>query len=293
MNPVLLKEFRQRWRTFKTPLIIFLYLLVVGVIAWFVMFQEVSRQGYLPIGSSSDLFLALSLLQMGLIAFVAPGLTAGSVSGERERQTLSVLLTTQLSPASIVVHKLLSSIVFIVLLIVATLPVYAVVLLYGGVSPLQLLGTFGMMILLILFCGSFGVLCSVWSKRTSVSTVITYGCLFVFLAGAPLLSTLTEDWFLHGMRYPNHPFVQNNPFVHSLPVIFEGISPPMMLIHMFHPRQFPTTGVEGLAINYWIQNPWPIFLITLPVLIILFVLLSIYLLHPVRPKIAWRKRSAV
>jgi len=67
---------------------------------------------------------------------VVPGLTSGAISGERERQTLDVLLVTPLSPGEIVVSKLLATSAFITLLVVATLPLYILAFSYGG-SPWQ------------------------------------------------------------------------------------------------------------------------------------------------------------
>ncbi|MFC4767224.1 ABC transporter permease [Effusibacillus consociatus] len=120
-NPVLVKEFRQRWRTPKTPLIITLYLLIMSGFIFFVMYEEFYRDGYIQLGQTKSLIMALSALQMGLIAFVAPGLSWHSERGTG-RQTLNILLTTQLSPTSIVVSKLMTSVAFIVLLIVSTMP---------------------------------------------------------------------------------------------------------------------------------------------------------------------------
>lgn len=285
-NPVLVKEFRQRWRTAKTPLIITLYLLVMGGFACFIMYQNYYKMGYIQLGQTKEVIMLLSLLQMGLIAFVAPGLSAGAISGERERQTLNILLTTNLSPASIIISKLMTSVSFILLLVVSTMPLYAMALLYGGVSPLQLLETFGFFILTILLCGSFGLLCSVWFKRTGVSTVVAYGVLFAFLAAAPFLSEVAREFWAAYQRYPNHPFLHNNPYLNSIPVILEGVSPFDMLLRLFGVR-----GDYGALVSYpfWITNPWPIFLTVIPLLILIFILLSIYLLHPVRPKLKWRR----
>lgn len=293
-NPVLVKEFRQRWRTVKTPLIIAFYLLAVGGMSVFLMYQEIYLQGFIEIGRSKPLFIGLALVQMALIAFVTPGLSAGTVSGERERQTLNLLLTTHLSPASIVIGKLLASVSFILLLIVATLPIYALVLLYGGISPLQLLEVFGLFILTVLFCASFGILCSVWFKRTSVSTVVAYGFLFVFLAGSLFLSVELEQLLWNGNRYPNHPFLQNNLFLNSLPVIFQSLNPAMMLVELFEPRRIPNVPryPGSPVLDMWVTDPWPIFLSVFPLLILLFLALGVYLLHPVRPKPAWWRRKS-
>ena len=88
------------------------------------------------------MFAVLTILQMALVLFITPSLTAGAISSEREKQTLNILLTTTQSSTQIVVGKLLSSVAFLVLMLVAGLPLYSLVFLFGGVSPSQLISIF-------------------------------------------------------------------------------------------------------------------------------------------------------
>lgn len=291
-NPVLLKEFRQRFRTVKTPIIITLYLLVMGAVTFVFLYNEVYKRGYFQLGSTESLYIVLSLLQLGLIALIAPGLTAGSISGEREKQTLHVLLTTQLSRTSIILNKLFSSVSFLFLLVLLTMPIYATVLIYGGVSPLQLLGTFGFFVLMILFAGAFGIFCSAWLKKTSLSMIVSYFVLAVFLVVPIFVAEVAPRFFWTAWQtYPNHPFLANNPYLNSIPVVSEGLSPFMMLLDMFDKKPInPMPMGLQAQVPMWISNPWPVFLTVLPILFITFLLLSIYLLHPVRPRPKWLKQ---
>ena len=52
------------------------------------------------------LYVVLAAVQMGLVLLTAPAVAAGSISGERERQTLDLLLVTKMSPLSIVLMYL-------------------------------------------------------------------------------------------------------------------------------------------------------------------------------------------
>ena len=74
--------------------------------------------------------MVLSVLQLALIVFITPGLTAGVISSERERQTLNMLLTTTQSSTSIIIGKLVSSVAYLLLLMIASLPLYSIVFLY-------------------------------------------------------------------------------------------------------------------------------------------------------------------
>ncbi len=73
---------------------------------------------------SRELFITFSMVQLALLAFVVPGLTSGSISAEREKQTLNVLLVTRLKPLGIVLGKMVSSCSFMVIILLATLPLY-------------------------------------------------------------------------------------------------------------------------------------------------------------------------
>lgn len=107
-NPLLEKEFRQRMRTMRTPVIITGYVLCMVILTFFLLYENVQGQLYLVQPTKSQqVFVILSLLQMVVVAFLTPAFAAGAVSGERERKTLAVLLTTPLSPIGILLGKIL------------------------------------------------------------------------------------------------------------------------------------------------------------------------------------------
>ncbi|WCN39286.1 ABC transporter permease [Aneurinibacillus uraniidurans] len=188
VNPVLSKEFRVRMRSKKTPGIISFYLAALAIVVFTVMYFAIKdRPGY-QASSAQGFFILLSALQYGLIIFATPGLTAGVISGERERQTLSLLLTTNLSAWQIIVGKWMSSLSFMILLVLASMPLYSLVLLFGSVSPLQMMQTFGVYFVTMISIGAMGVLMSTLIKRTGAAAVATYSVVFAYTT---LLSIVT------------------------------------------------------------------------------------------------------
>ncbi|GBG09698.1 ABC transporter permease [Paenibacillus agaridevorans] len=190
INPVLDKEFRLRMRTPRAMWTLFFYLFALGLMSLSAIYltQGMSGRGaaFNP-EQSKILFYFLSMAQLGLIAFMAPGLTAGVISGEREKQTLNLLLTTQQSSATIVLSKLVSSLSFMILIVFATVPVYSMMFLYGGVSPKQLVLVFVFYLFMMIVLGSFGVLFSTLLKRTMISVISTYGVTLFMFAGTAIL----------------------------------------------------------------------------------------------------------
>lgn len=190
INPVLDKEFRLRMRTPRSMWTLFSYLFAIGLFALSAIYltQIISgnAQSFNP-EESKLLFYFLSFAQLGLISFMAPGLTAGVVSGEREKQTLNLLLTTQQSSTTIILSKLVSSLGFMVLIVISTIPVYSMVFLYGGISPKQLSLVFLFYIFMMIVLGSFGILFSTLFKRTMISVIVTYGVTLFMFVGTLLI----------------------------------------------------------------------------------------------------------
>jgi hypothetical protein len=67
----------------------------------------------------------------------------------------------------------LSALVYVFLLIAASIPLMAVVFVYGGVGPEDVLRGYVVLIATALGLGSFGLLCSSIVKRTTAATAIT------------------------------------------------------------------------------------------------------------------------
>lgn len=109
-----------------------------------------------------------------LVALCVPALTAGSISGERERQTLEVLLTTKMSTWQIVKGKFISSMLSVILIIVSSLPFMSIVFIYGGISFWQMLVVALLIVTSAMYMAAFGVWFSTLTKKTIAATVITY-----------------------------------------------------------------------------------------------------------------------
>jgi len=192
LNPVIDKEYRLRMRTAKSMWILLSYLVAMGLFAGVIFSIVGINSGTNAYDNyySGMAFIVLSFAQLGLIAFMSPGLTAGVISSEREKQTLNLLLTTQQSSTTIIVSKLLGSIGFMLLIVFASLPLYGIVFLYGGISPDQLLSVFGFFIYNMLLFGSFGILFSTIFKRTMISVIVTYGVILFMFAGTGVIFLL-------------------------------------------------------------------------------------------------------
>lgn len=221
MNPVIDKEYRLRMRTSRSMWTLLAYLIAMGLFSG-VIFSIVGidmRNSIYSSGFTGITFIVLSFAQLGLIAFMSPGLTAGVISSEREKQTLNLLLTTQQTSFTIIVSKLIASISFMLLIVFSTLPLYGIVFLYGGISPGQLLSVFAFFIFNMLVFGAFGVLFSTIFKRTMIAVIVTYGVVLFMFVGTGII------YLLFSFGYNSYGFSGNNPANDSWILHFLAINP--------------------------------------------------------------------
>lgn len=183
-NPVCIKEMKLSVRTRKTARGLFIFngaLAVVCLFAYYIMFDFSGGTAYSYVSLSSviELYELITVIEMAMIAFIIPAITAGSIAGEREKQTLEILLTTRLTPWQIVTGKLISSISTLLLYIVSSLPILCIVFSIGGVSVWDMVQNMLYIFVLAIYLGSFGILFSTIFKKSIVATVYTYGMLIV------------------------------------------------------------------------------------------------------------------
>src|SRR4051794_9943276 len=189
------KELRGRMRGRRAFIILTIYLLLLGGFA--LMVEQIMEQQFQnPFAGASAtagpaigqaIFAAVLLLMTLQVVFLAPSSTAGAISLEREKQTLELLVTTPISSFAIVIGKLLSALVYVFLLIAASIPLMAVVFVFGGVGPEDIVRGYIVLIVTALGLGSFGILCSSLVKRTTASTAITFSGVLAITIGTVFL----------------------------------------------------------------------------------------------------------
>lgn len=176
LNPVLRKEIKTSLRSWKSYGAITAYAgIIAGAVGLFIYasMQNSFYSGFDP-QDMMMLYVVLSFMQLGLILITMPALTAGSISMERERQTLDLLLITKMSSFSIIMGKLLSGIGTVVLMTIATLPIFGVVFYFGGISIFALLSMTIYLFVISCMVSAISIFLSVILKKTIVSIVFMY-----------------------------------------------------------------------------------------------------------------------
>lgn len=189
INPVLVKEFKVKMRGWRAPILIGVYNLVLSLLAIFI--TKITMNNYSGRVDASSIFATyafLVVMQFGLITLISPALTAGAISGERERQTLDILMSTTLKHGSIITGKLFACLSHIILLVLSSIPVFSIIFLYGSIGVVELLQVFLFYIIMAITFGSIGIFFSTFIKKSTAANVLTYAVVVFLFLGTLLIS---------------------------------------------------------------------------------------------------------
>lgn len=197
INPVMLKELRGRMRGVRAFLVLTVYL---GLMSGFAMLLYLVYNSLTYTSGSAAagevgrvLFIGVVGIELLLIIFIAPAFTAGAITGERERQTYDLLRTTLLASPSFVIGKLESALGYILLLLLAGIPLQSIAFIFGGVSETELILSFVILMVTAIALGTVGIYFSAALPRTLSASVRAYTVIVVAMFIAPVVLSVALD----------------------------------------------------------------------------------------------------
>lgn len=280
-NPVLVNELRSRMRGRRTFWLLAGHLFVLSglmFIIYVTVYQDSQINNYYYGGgfqrtlqASSTLgksfFYGANLLMLFIVSLVGPSFTAGAIVSEKDRQSYDLLTITALSPRAIVMGKLNAILVFMGLLIFATLPFQGMAFFFGGVAFKDiLLAVLLLMLTTLLFC-SWGVFVSSFARSTTIANMINYGAIVPILLGVPFFSFLIA---LLGASPFSGEFLSDPPFLVAailsyVILFFISINPLSMVIASYifiqETGNYVFSVEEFFNAQVPILSPWVIFTI--------------------------------
>ncbi len=116
---------------------------------------------------SADFFNTFAGLQLGIVTLLAPGLAATAIAIERERRTIEYLFATDLRDGEIVLAKLTARLLGVLCQVLVGLPILALAMLLGGISPQLLLLVYIVTLSTMFSFSAFGLAVSVTDTRAT------------------------------------------------------------------------------------------------------------------------------
>ena len=186
-NPILAFSATRRMRSFRTLLIVAAYLgVMLGTVLLMMGSLFKDTVSIFALRTSVRAYVMLMIAQFALIVLIAPAMTSGAVAGERERQTLELLLVTNTRSFRIIAGKVMESFAMLALLIVSGFPVMCLTMMAGAVTLTQIL-TGELFLLAMAFAAvCVGVLASSLARTSVAGGVLSY----LLILGIAVVTTL-------------------------------------------------------------------------------------------------------
>lgn len=200
LNPIVKKDVKVQSRSMKICFGVLAYELILALVFFFAMFIIQENNTYYSDNIYSELvglYPVLAITQFVILGVIVPVRTASSISGERERQTFDIMMTTGMTPFSVVAGKVMTAIVQSMLFIAASLPIMALSFVVGGMSWSYLFWFFAIALLISLFSASVGILCSSLCKKSVSAVIMSYGFYLIFFIGTLVPSILYEIYSIN------------------------------------------------------------------------------------------------
>ncbi len=154
-----------------------------GLLAEAVSLNALARGG-------AQLFRWIAYGQVIGVCLLAPLFMAGAIANEQSGKTYNILLTTPLSNLQVVLGSLLGRLFFVLTLLLSGLPLFAVLLVFGGVRTGSVLEAFGVAACTAVLVGSVAVTLSVLRAGGRKAVFVFVIAVAAYLVGAYLLDRL-------------------------------------------------------------------------------------------------------
>jgi len=246
-GPIFEKELRVSSRRRRNYVLRFAYLsLLTGFLALFWL-QSVPRGG-----GSLNQVAGMAEAGKGITSFViwfqfiaaqiiALIMLSNSISDEVYNRTLGLLMTTPINSFQIVIGKLLSKLLQIILILGISLPLLAIIRVFGGVPWMYVISSLCVTLTAVIFVGSLSLFFSVFSRRAYVVIIIVILTLFVVFGLLPWLSGFL--YYFMKSRWPGPRLTQIIFFPNPYGVMM--FSTAMMISPM------GAGGIGGMGARFW------------------------------------------
>lgn len=222
LNPIIKKDLQVSARSMRISWGLFGYemLLALAFLIALSIIQAESRSYYSNNIYSYLVYLfpVVAIAQIGIVMLIVPILTAGSISGEKERQTFDIMLTTCMSPFSIVLGKVTSAVIRILFFVVASTPIMALAFVVGGLSWFDLFTFILTIIMLAFFTGSIGIFCSSVCRKAIAAVILSF-VFYAVIFGGTFIPSLIHALFAYS-SYGNDHMGESLVFWLFNPIIF-------------------------------------------------------------------------
>ncbi|NNJ09843.1 ABC transporter permease subunit [Chloroflexales bacterium ZM16-3] len=227
LGPVLFKELATLLRGSRAALMITVYVGMVLISARLFYGVTASQldfgQPLLSAQIGQVIFIGVSLVIQTMTLFLAPATTLSAVSHEYERGTFELIQATPLSASQLIIDKLIAAMAFLLLLLIAAMPAFTLVLLFGGLMISDLVPVVIVILMTAVVGCAFGLFCSAVTRQTFNATLLCYAVLISLVGGTLFAASIWS--LINGLSAAPPSLVVANP-LSAIATVLAPIRPP-------------------------------------------------------------------
>ena len=194
-NPVLRKELTSRMSirrmTKANRLALTLFMAVVLPIVYLIIARALFVNS--SVRDGRDIFGVITVgFQTAFAVLLAPTVTSGVITLEREKQTWNALLLSRLTSGEVIWGKLLGSVVPVLAMQLIFIPILIMAALKGGVSLGNVIGAELFVVFCTFFYGIIGMFFSWLCRRTQLATASAMATVMISVVGSPVLLAIWQ-----------------------------------------------------------------------------------------------------
>lgn len=290
INPVYKNEMKASVRSIRLFLILLAFNGILAALSFLAFAGIINQSRYFGrISGLTNIYSTMAYIELTMFMLIIPTITAGSITGEKERKTLDLLLTSKMTSFSIILGKLEASIQMVKILAISSLPVLSIVFIFGGIRWWDLFILLLTLMITGFFLGSIGIFFSTISRRTTTATVLTYFTIIILVFGTygglifvEYLDGNSMSIFSNGIGKGFYSLLLN-------PAITYGalISSQVQNADLIQRLNLTYAPLEG----GWIIENWVIVSLSIQIFVsILLIILAAWLLNP-QHEITFKKKT--
>ena len=213
---------------------------LIGVLLWLLLLK--AGQGSLSYrdlaAAGAEAFEWSAYLQIALICLLAPVFMAGAIAQEANPRTWEILLTTPLSASQVVLGNFIGRMFFIIALLLASLPLFAITQYFGGVPASSIFSSYAISLCFALLVGAIAITLSVNRLAGQRAVFAFYIAIVSYIAVTGAIDLRLRLSSGGGVT----PLTPLNPF--------------LALNALLSPSSYPTPSQADLATMSWVRRMW-------------------------------------
>jgi len=220
---LLKKEIYVHARDRKVYTLSILYILALAFLSFGLIWSVSTSEGTFDPYYGRSLFLAFIVVFILLTCFICPAFTFTNILREREQKTFFQLKLTLLRPYHILLGKAGSSIIYVLILLFASIPITILMMPLGGFTAPQISKCYIIILTAAISFSIVGLMCSSIFRNSKNAAYMTYAIVSLFCFITELIPpTLTQAFRLKHNPILSDFLITINPYRIAMNILGAG-----------------------------------------------------------------------